>query len=74
MSCPLSGPSLDLIAPIRPSQLCADRGLPAEIRSLGGIPNYGPRHDFYAKCVGLFSSLASRLTIDLICYYTTDKL
>jgi hypothetical protein len=25
-SCPLSGPSLDLIAPIRPLQLCADGG------------------------------------------------
>jgi hypothetical protein len=25
-SCPLSGPSLDLIVPIRPLQLCADRG------------------------------------------------
>jgi hypothetical protein len=43
-SCPLSGPSLELIAPIRPLQLCADGGLPAEIRSLGGTPNYGPRH------------------------------
>jgi hypothetical protein len=42
-SCPLSGPSLDLIAPIRPLQLCANGGLPAEIRSLRGTPNYGPR-------------------------------
>ena len=42
-SCPLSGPSLDLIAPIMPLQLCADGGLPAEIRSLGGTPNYVPR-------------------------------
>jgi hypothetical protein len=31
------------IAPIRPLQLCADGALPAEIRSLGGTPNYGPR-------------------------------
>jgi hypothetical protein len=42
-SCPLSGPSLDLTAPIRPLQLCADGGLPAEIRSLRGTTNYGPR-------------------------------
>jgi hypothetical protein len=42
-SCPLSGPSLDLIALIMPLQLCAVRKLPAEIRSLGRTPNYGPR-------------------------------
>jgi hypothetical protein len=44
---PLNGPILDLIAPIRPLQLCADGGLPAEIRSLEGTPNYGPRQDTY---------------------------
>jgi hypothetical protein len=48
-SCPLSGPSLDLIAPIRPLQLCADGWLPAEIRSLGGTPNYGPRQLLIGK-------------------------
>ena len=43
-SCPLSRPSLDLIAPIRPLQLCADGGYQLRFRSLEGTPNYGPRH------------------------------
>jgi hypothetical protein len=34
-SCPLSGPSLDLIAPIRPLQLCADGGYQLRLRVLG---------------------------------------
>jgi hypothetical protein len=34
-SCPLSGPSLDLIAPIRPSQLCADGGYQLRLGVLG---------------------------------------
>jgi hypothetical protein len=38
------GPILDLIAPIRPLQLCADGGYQLRFRSLEGIPNYGPRH------------------------------
>ena len=42
-SCPLSGPSLDLIAPIRPLQLCADGGYQLRFRSLEVTPNYGPR-------------------------------
>jgi hypothetical protein len=42
-SCPLSGPSLGLIAPIRPLQLSADGGYQLRFRSLGGTPNYGPR-------------------------------
>jgi hypothetical protein len=33
--CPLSGPSLDLIAPIRPLQLCADGGYQLRLGSLG---------------------------------------
>jgi hypothetical protein len=33
----------DLIAPIRPLQLCADGGYQLRIRSLEGTPNYGPR-------------------------------
>jgi hypothetical protein len=37
----LSGPSLDLIAPIRPLQLCADGGLPAEIRRFGILRRFG---------------------------------
>jgi hypothetical protein len=40
----LSGPILDLIAPIRPLQLCVDGGYQMRFRSLGGTPNYGPRH------------------------------
>jgi hypothetical protein len=31
----LGGPSLDLIAPIRPLQLCADGGYQLRFRSLG---------------------------------------
>ena len=34
-SCPLSGPSLDLIALIRPSQLCADGGYQLRLGVLG---------------------------------------
>jgi hypothetical protein len=43
--CLLSGPSFDLIAPIRPLQLCADGGYQLRFRSLGGTPNYGPRQN-----------------------------
>jgi hypothetical protein len=31
------------IAPIRPSQLCADGVYQLRFRRLGGTPNYGPR-------------------------------
>jgi hypothetical protein len=34
-SCPLSGPSLDLIAPIRPLQLCANGGYQLRLGVLG---------------------------------------
>jgi hypothetical protein len=34
-SCSLSGPSLDLIAPIRPLQLCADGGYQLRLGVLG---------------------------------------
>jgi hypothetical protein len=34
-SCPLSGPSLDLIIPIRPLQLCADGGYQLRLGVLG---------------------------------------
>jgi hypothetical protein len=34
-SCPLSGPILDLIAPIRPLQLCADGGYQLRLGVLG---------------------------------------
>jgi hypothetical protein len=43
-SCPLNGPILDLIAPIRPLQLCADGGYHLRFMGLEGTPNYGPRH------------------------------
>jgi hypothetical protein len=33
-SCPLSGPSLDLIVPIRPLQLCADGGYQLRLGAL----------------------------------------
>jgi hypothetical protein len=39
----LNGLIPDLIAPIRPLQLCADGGYQLRIRSLEGTPNYGPR-------------------------------
>jgi hypothetical protein len=37
------------IAPIRPLQLYADGGYQLRFRSLGGTPNYGPRH---GRCGG----------------------
>jgi hypothetical protein len=40
---PSNGPILDLVAPIRPLQLCADGGYQLRFRSLEGTPNYGPR-------------------------------
>jgi hypothetical protein len=40
---PLNGPILDLIAPIRPLQLCADGGYQLRFRSHECTPNYGPR-------------------------------
>jgi hypothetical protein len=42
-SCPLSGRSFGLYCALRRLQLVLMR-LPAEFRSLGGTPNYGPRH------------------------------
>ena len=46
-SCPLSGPSLDLIAPIRPWQLCADGGYQLRLGALGVplimVPDSNPR-------------------------------
>jgi hypothetical protein len=33
----------DLVAPMRPLQLCADGGYQLRIRSLEGTPTYGPR-------------------------------
>jgi hypothetical protein len=40
----LNGPILDLIAPIRPLQLCDDGGYQLRFRSLEGTPNYGPNN------------------------------
>jgi hypothetical protein len=40
---PSNGPILDLVAPIRPLQLCADGGYQLRFRGLEGTPNYGPR-------------------------------
>ena len=46
-SCPLSGSSLDLIAPIRPLQLCADGGYQLRLGVLGVplimVPDSSPR-------------------------------
>jgi hypothetical protein len=46
-SCPLSGPSIDLIAPIRPLQLCADGGYQLRLGVLGVplimVPDSSPR-------------------------------
>jgi hypothetical protein len=42
-SCPLSGLSLDLNRAHQAFAALCWWGLPAEIRSLGGTPNYGPR-------------------------------
>jgi hypothetical protein len=47
----LNGPIPDLIAPIRPLQLCADGGYQLRIRSLEGTPNYGPRQLWYSWCL-----------------------
>jgi hypothetical protein len=54
-SCPLNGPILDLIAPIRPLQLRADGGYQLRFRGLEGTPNYGPRHSASDKLVILVS-------------------
>jgi hypothetical protein len=40
-SCPLSGRSFDMYCAHQAFAACAD----AEFRSLGGTPNYGPRHN-----------------------------
>jgi hypothetical protein len=48
-SCPLNGPILDLIAPIRPLQLCANGGYQLRFRDLEGTPNYGPRQVYYTN-------------------------
>jgi hypothetical protein len=56
-SCPLNGPILGLIAPIRPLQLCADGGYQLRFRGLEGTPNYGPRqvyHDLYTSTDKIF--------------------
>jgi hypothetical protein len=50
-SCPLNGPILDLIAPIRPLQLCADGGYQLRFRGLEGTPNYGPRQFACSCCI-----------------------
>jgi hypothetical protein len=46
-SCPLSGPNPDLIAPIRPLQLCADGGYQLRLGVLGVplimVPDSSPR-------------------------------
>jgi hypothetical protein len=61
-SCPLSGPSLDLIAPIRPLQLCTDGGYQLRLGVLGVplimVPDncvttfiIGPSHDIVVYLV-----------------------
>jgi hypothetical protein len=52
-SCPLSGLSLDLNRAYQAFAALCWWGLPAEIRSLGGTPNYSPRqiYKIYHACV-----------------------
>jgi hypothetical protein len=59
-SCPSSGPSLGLIVPIRPLQLCADGGYQLRFRSLGGTLNYGPRHYMWRLLSICFSMTSPR--------------
>jgi hypothetical protein len=56
-SCPLNGPILDLIAPIRPLQLCADGGYQLRIRGLEGTPNYGPRQQCIINNISIYYKL-----------------
>jgi hypothetical protein len=53
-SCPLSGRSLDRDRAHQAFAALCWWGLPAEIRSLGGTPNYGPRQRVYACCHSLW--------------------
>jgi hypothetical protein len=50
-SCPLSGLSLDLIAPIRPLQLCADGGYQLRLGVLGVPLIMVPDTFFDYKCL-----------------------
>jgi hypothetical protein len=73
-SSPSNGPIPDLIAPIRPLQLCADGGYQLRIRSLEGIPNYGPRQfyiDLYFVRLSLCNKYSGFCDIYLytLCYY-----
>jgi hypothetical protein len=54
-SCPLSGRSLDLNRAHQAFAALCWWGLPAEIRSLGGTPNYGPRHLCYMWHLSLYT-------------------
>jgi hypothetical protein len=56
----LGGPSLDLIAPIRPLQLCADGGYQLRFRSLGVPLIMVP--DNYANHLGTFIDYVMRRT------------
>jgi hypothetical protein len=57
-SSPSNGLIPDLIAPIRPLQLCADGGYQLRIRSLEGTPNYGPRHSFLRRATTTMAAIS----------------
>jgi hypothetical protein len=59
-SCPLSGPSLDLIAPIRPSQLCADGGYQLRLRVLG-VPLIMVPDTIRSECMRVYESKKEKL-------------
>jgi hypothetical protein len=67
---PLNGPILDLIAPIRPLQLCADGVYQLRFRSLEGTPNYGPRHlsQEPMTCIELSPYFENKITHEINCF------
>jgi hypothetical protein len=78
-SCPLSGPRLDLIAPIRPLQLCADGGYQLRLGVLGVPLIMVP--DTYLDPYFASIQLSSMCSIDedlylmrcpLICFYAVE--
>jgi hypothetical protein len=68
-SCPLSGPSLDLIAPIRPLQLCADGGYQLRLGVLGVPLIMVPDTCVLAHCVYSCSSFSHYSVKELFIYF-----
>jgi hypothetical protein len=69
---PSNGPILDLVAPIRPLQLCADGGYQLRFRSLEGTPNYGPRQISLSILKQLEQKFLNGSPILQYCMHTTS--